>query len=228
MVKKITNKTKYLFSRHNLLKIVLLIFAISPVIILFFYPQLCIEWKEQLTLGNWIYWITFLALIWYADETRKIREIEQTPIIDLYATDEGDVEISKLTIKNNGKGIAYGVKIENIITDNAEFDLFVDDINNILLAGNSVNLDVVAKKDGNKSTNTGDSYFQDNNALKVFSDEVISKRGGHLKVVIMYQNYLGKNFKSVFGVSFPLFAEKDKDKNRTFKKAISVTLLSRT
>lgn len=214
--------------KHHWLKIILLILGILPAIALFFCPQFFIKWKDQFTLGNWIYWITLLALIWYADETRKIREIEQTPIIDLYAADEGIIEISKLTIQNNGKGIAYGIKIENIITNDAEFDFFIDDPNNILLAGNSVNLDVVAKKDGNKSRNTGDSYFQDNNALKVFSNEVMSKRGGCLEVVISYQNYLGKNFKSVFGVSFPLFAEKDKDKNRTFKKAISVTLLSRT
>lgn len=222
-----------LFLKYHWLIIVLFILAIAPAItpaiISFFCPQLFIKLEDQLTLGNWIYWVTFLALIWYADETRKIREIEQTPIIDLYATDEDIVRISKLTIQNNGKGIAYSVKIENIITDKAEFDIFIDDLNNILLAGGCRDLDVVAKtKGGSLATNRGDAYFSDNSALDKFTDEIMSKRGEYLKVVIVYQNYLGKHFKSVFGVSFPLFAEKDKDKNATFKKAVSVVLLSRS
>ena len=94
------------------------------------------------TIGDRILFITFIALIWYAWETKKIREIGQEPVLLLFVRNIDDYKEEKqkqlknyvinsmrgdlsnelllnvkdpflLRIRNVGNGAAFNVKIQN-------------------------------------------------------------------------------------------------------------------
>jgi hypothetical protein len=58
-----------------------------------------IFFNANISVSDWIYFITLLALIWYADETRKIREIEQAPILLLYVRKRKQDELNEYCIE---------------------------------------------------------------------------------------------------------------------------------
>jgi len=94
--------------------------------------------KVNLTIGDRIYFITFLALFWYAWETRKMREtmnkqleLERLPNLDLFYRPQRESE-ERFRIRNTGGGVAYEIEIENVTIHNKYFILGFEDPNLIL------------------------------------------------------------------------------------------------
>ncbi|MFH1049049.1 MAG: hypothetical protein V1732_05300 [Patescibacteria group bacterium] len=142
-----------------------------------------------------ILFLTFLALVWYASETQKIREIEEKPIVDLFYRPQKQ----SLKLRNTGKGTAYNIKVENTETEDRIFWFYFEDPNLILINGNeqSLYVNIKNKKDNSyryKELNDFLNYitYKSFNKLKKLTDKQKTK------IIISYQNALDKKFQRIF------------------------------
>lgn len=73
--------------------------------------------------GNFVLILTFFAILWYSFETRELKfvtkrnnELQQTPLFVLLYDSNG------LTLRNEGRGIAYNIVIDPITLDEETFE----------------------------------------------------------------------------------------------------------
>ena len=183
------------------------------ILLVIFLMTLCLDAKsffgERLLISDWIYWMTFLVLVWYANETQRLREVEQTPILDLYFR-----EGKGLDIRNSGKGAAYNVIVDEIkyagdefigIGGCMEFEFYFKDPSLILrsdgVGGVSERPLCVLVKYKNDLTAGG--YVEGDQARDKFLRYVEFQSGLKRKKVVMiikYKNYLGRKFERAFHV----------------------------
>lgn len=166
--------------------------------------------------SNWIYFATFLALLWYAEETKKIREIEQEPIIDLYYRPEIINNPNKeknhpkyLRLRNSGKGTAYNIKVEKIISENGskEFEFYFEDPNLILM--NNTEQTLLVESIHNHEDEQ--SYQADPLAdFLSYIKEQNAKQKKKTKIIVSYENYLQKKFERQFYFYCRLYNDKAK------------------
>jgi len=162
-----------------------------------------------------ILFITFLALIWYASETEKMKkemiaqnELEQKPIVDLFYRPQTSNHEAYLRLRNNGKGVAYNINVEDVSTvDNEIFEFYFEDPNLILITGGEQTLEISAAydKQGVK-TWSGESlnYFLTQCVTKNTwenldkDNELIINDKQKTKLIISYENGIGKRFRRMF------------------------------
>lgn len=150
------------------------------------------------TINNVILFFTFLALLFYAWETKKIREIEEKPIIDLFYRPKQ----RSLKLRNTGKGTAYNIKVESIEAKDQIFWFYFDDPNLILVNGCEQFLYVNTKDRQNSSYKHKDldgflNYISDR---KSFNKDKRLTEQQKQEIIISYKNALGKKFKTIFYV----------------------------
>ncbi len=169
------------------------------------------------TIGDKILFATFLALIWYAWETKRIREIEQEPIIDLYYRPKTQTHEAYLRLRNSGEGTAYNIKVEPIKDSNIEFDFFFKDPNLILTKDTKQTLTIEQK------VIKGEWH---GNALESFLSFIREKpinptiKGSNI-INISYRNYSNKKFERKFKV-YNRFTEK---LDKKYKKSVEIELI---
>lgn len=152
------------------------------------------------SIGDKILFATFLALIWYAWETKKIREIEQEPIIDLYYRPQTRNHGKCLRLRNSGKGTAYNIKVERISVraGEKEFEFYFGDPNLILMYNEEKTLWVQSKYD---HKNSRANYQIEDQALDNFLSYVKGQAIKHkakVKIIVSYKNYLHKKIERQF------------------------------
>jgi len=92
-----------------------------------------------ITFNNEILFLTFLALLWYARETQKMKETmrEQLklegPVVDLFYRPVTANHKNCFRLKNTGRAIAYNIKVKTIIFDGETFEFSFDDPNLLLV-----------------------------------------------------------------------------------------------
>lgn len=194
-MKNILQKIQQFFYRLEFLLIFIFVFSVYIYISGYFEGYFRI--KILMSMSDWILYATFLALIWYAEETKKIREIEQTPVVDLYYRPQTSKHEKYFRLRNSGKGTAYNIKIEKIKNNGKEFEFYFSDPN-LILINNCEQTLFIQSKDGH---NGNASYRIRDQALEAFlsyiSERAIKHKLG-IKIFVSYENYLKKEFKRTF------------------------------
>lgn len=79
---------------------------------------------DQMSFSNFLLLVTFFALAWYSFETRQLKnvarttnELQQSPFFVLIYDED-----KNLSLKNEGKGIAYNIAIDSIKIGNENFE----------------------------------------------------------------------------------------------------------
>jgi len=155
------------------------------------------------SLSDKILFATFLALIWYAWETRKMRkemvvqnELEQKPIVDLFYRPKTTKHDEYLRLRNSGKGVAYNINVQTITIENKKFKFYLDDPNLILTPlGNEQTLHVDAWN--NKShLGEGQLHFLKNtiSPQTIYSKNDLKK----IRFIIFYENANKKKYQRIF------------------------------
>ncbi|MFH1457101.1 MAG: hypothetical protein ABIF17_03225 [Patescibacteria group bacterium] len=195
-----------IFKDKSSLIISLLIIGIISMIV---FMLDCIQFSDE------VLFLTFLALIWYASETGKMRkemaaqnELEQKPIVDLFYRPQTEKNKACLRLKNNGKGVAYNCSVKIIDTDdNKTFEFYFEDSNLIITTGDEQTLKMIAlSKNKEGETWHGDSlgYFLEECVTKNTwenidkKNQLIINNEQKTKLEILYKNGIGKEFKRTF------------------------------
>ena len=84
---------------------------------------------SSVKISDRILFITFWALLWYANETGKIRKIEEKPVVDLYYRPKTSEHKKYFRLRNNGKGVAYNVQVETVKFNDKIFEFYFEDPN---------------------------------------------------------------------------------------------------
>lgn len=163
-----------------------------------------------------ILFVTFLALVWYAWETREMRkemvaqnELEQKPIVDLFFRPKTNNHEAYLRLRNSGKGVAYNISVEDInTTDNEIFEFYFEDPNLILTTGDEQTLEISASHKDKRGIKTWSGE-----SLNYFLTQCVSKNTwGNInennesvindkqktELTVSYENGIGKKFRRIF------------------------------
>jgi hypothetical protein len=168
-------------------------------------------------MNTFILFMTFLTLLWYAWETKKIREIEQKPIIDLYYRPKTADHQEYLRLRNSGKGTAYNIKVERIKSqDNKKiFEFYFNGPNSILINNTEQTLSIQAKE--------GDSNWIDRIALNRFLSYIkqqASEKKSKVAIIVSYKNFL----RGIFRRTFYIYSPSHLDSEQIYKNEFEVEL----
>ncbi len=170
---------------------------------------------DYITINEIILFATFLALLWYANETKKIRQIEQEPIIDLYYRPHSSAD-GKLRLRNSGKGTAYNIRVGKITSENGKnFEFYFDDPNLILINNAEQTLIVGSDKKNDKDMH---GFLQYVKQKSFESRKDILNKKQEIIIAIYYENIKKKKFRRYFTIYNRHFAGIDK----SFKKEIEI------
>jgi len=135
--------------------------------------------KDFIHTENVILFLSFLALVWYAWETRELRkttknqlELEQRPILNLYYRSESKKK-GRLRIRNVGRGIAYNIRVSSIKINKNNFKFRLDGPNLTLIPGEEKTLTI---KELNEKTNRNGKIVSIGgrlDSLNAFLDEIV-------------------------------------------------------
>ena len=168
------------------------------------------------TMSDKILFLTFLALLWYAWETRCMKkemveqtQLEQKPIVDLFYRPTTPNHEQCLRLRNSGKGVAYNIGVETIKTDDDKtFEFYFEDPNLILTTGDEQTLKINAKY---KSRQGGETWPGD--PLNYFLDECVTKNtwenrdennkstineNQKTRLEVFYENAINRKFRRIF------------------------------
>ena len=181
--------------------IIIFLILLDSSLLLFLYNQIFIlfSFRDTGILNSFILFITFLALCWYALETKRIREIEQKPIIDLYYRPRTPKHQKCLKLRNSGKGTAYNIRVQKIEAEDGsrEFEFYFDDPNLVLMPDREQILWVQSKDNRNNGTSYQIKEQALDNFLSYIKEQSILKKT-KIKIIVSYENYLQKRFEREF------------------------------
>lgn len=154
-------------------------------------------------IGDKILFITFWALLWYAWETRGMKkemveqtQLEQKPIVDLFYRPKTEKHKEYLRIRNSGKGVAYSIRVEQIIIKDKKFSFYFDDPNAILVPLGDEKTLYVDVWNGKSHLGEGQLDFLKNTISPqiIYSEQDLKEA----KFIISYENANKKKYQRVF------------------------------
>lgn len=186
--------------------------------------------SEQVNVNDRILFVTFLGLIWYAWETKEMKDtmkdqlkFKRLPRLDIYYEKSKEEKKGKVfKLKNNGEGAAYNIKIEDILFDNKKFGFNFNDANLVLVSNNKRELYIdnwYENREGGQSSQIDSKQFiLDSMRKKVM--EAFENSNGSCKpvqiptfeIVIYFENSLGEKFKKTDKIKY-----KDVISNESFE-----------